>query len=159
MAYPSYYPQYYPQMYQPVYQPQVQQQVSVPKQEPIQSNGFVPVPSEDVARNYPVGNGLSVTFKDENAPYIYTKTMGFSQLDRPIFEKYRLVKENDASESASEPITEPKTDLAKNDTIKDIKADIEQIKDDLDDMQKQIDAIKENPKKGVATKRREDGDS
>lgn len=27
------------------------------------------------------------------APYVYTKTMGFSQLDRPIFEKYKLIKE------------------------------------------------------------------
>ena len=45
------------------------------------------------ARNYPVAYGASVTFKDETAPYIYTKTMGFSQLDTPRFEKFRIVKE------------------------------------------------------------------
>ena len=32
-------------------------------------------------------------FKDENYPCIYTKTMGISQLDKPTFEKFLLVKE------------------------------------------------------------------
>ena len=49
---------------------------------------------------------MSVTFKDETAPYIYTKTMGFSQLDRPIFDKYRLIKE-DAEEEHRETVNEP----------------------------------------------------
>ena len=66
---------------------------------PIQNNGFVLVRSEQEARNYPVAYGNSVTFKDETAPYVYSKTMGFSQLDRPIFEKYKLVKE-EASDPA-----------------------------------------------------------
>lgn len=65
-----------------------------------QDNGFVMVRSEMEARNYPVGFGKSVTFKDETAPYVYSKTMGFSQLDKPIFEKYRLVKE----ESEEKPV-------------------------------------------------------
>ena len=58
-----------------------------------QMSGFVSVRSEAEARNYPVAYGNSVTFKDETSPYIYTKTMGFSQLDRPVFDKYKLVKE------------------------------------------------------------------
>lgn len=62
-------------------------------QQQAQTSTFIPVPSEDVARNYPVAYGHSVTFKDENAPYIYSKTMGFSQLDKPVFEKFRLIKE------------------------------------------------------------------
>lgn len=64
----------------------------------IQNGGFICVPSEDEARKYPVAPGNSVTFKNENAPYVYTKTMGFSQLDRPLFEKFRLVKEEDTEE-------------------------------------------------------------
>ena len=64
---------------------QQQQQVQSP---------FITVRSETEARNYPVAYGNSVTFKDENAPYVYSKTMGFSQLDKPVFEKYRLVKED-----------------------------------------------------------------
>ena len=82
-------PNFYPNIYNQYPQMQAQQP------QMIQDGGFVPVPNEQVARNYPVGFGKSVTFKDENSPYIYTKTMGFSQLDRPIFEKYRLVKEEE----------------------------------------------------------------
>ena len=75
------------QNYNP-YQSQLQQQP-----QNIRSGSLVSVSSEEEARMYPVGPGNSVTFKNENMPYIYTKTMGFSQLDRPAFEKYKLVKE------------------------------------------------------------------
>ena len=68
----------YPQYYQPN-QNYPQNSQSFPQQ--IQNGGFIPVPSEEVARNYPVAPGNSVTFKNENAPYVYTKTMGFSQID------------------------------------------------------------------------------
>ena len=92
---------YYPQFFQPYQQPMQAQQVQ--QQAPMQSNGFIPVRSEAEARNYPVAYGLSVTFKDENAPFVYTKTMGFSQLDTPRFEKYRLVKEDaDLPKTATE---------------------------------------------------------
>jgi len=74
-------------------QPYMGQQFQQPMQ--IQNGGFVSVRSIDEARNYPVAQGTSVTFKDELAPYVYTKTQGFSQLDRPIFEKYKLIKEED----------------------------------------------------------------
>lgn len=56
-------------------------------------NGFVRVQSEEQARQYPVPQGTSVIFIDENSPYCYTKTMDISQLDKPRFEKYKLVKE------------------------------------------------------------------
>jgi len=94
MAYQYFNPYYQQQM--PVQQPVQQQQ--------IQTSGFIPVPSEEMARNYPVAPGNSVTFKNENAPYVYTKTMGFSQLDRPIFEKYKLVKEDAPVSEKSEQI-------------------------------------------------------
>lgn len=70
------------------------------QQPSVQNNSFVSVPSEDVARNYPVAPGNSITFKNENAPYVYTKTM-FSQFDQPTFEKYRLVKEGEEKECCS----------------------------------------------------------
>lgn len=84
MAYPQY---YYPQQMYP------QAQNMQPQNMQIQNAGFVSVRSEAEARSYPVAYGNSVTFKDENAPYVYTKTMGFSQLETPRFEKYKLVKE------------------------------------------------------------------
>ena len=84
---------YFPQSYVPMQQaqPQVQPQ--------IQNGGLISVRNEMEARNYPIAPGNSITFKDENSPYVYTKTMGFSQLDRPTFEKFRLVKEEVAEAS------------------------------------------------------------
>lgn len=60
----------------------------MPQNQQIQTP-FVNVRSEAEARNFPVGFGNVVCFKDESAPYIYTKAMGFSQSDKPVFEKYR----------------------------------------------------------------------
>ena len=80
-----------------------QQQMQQPQQIQQAQSGFVSVRSEAEARSYPVAYGNSVTFKDENAPYIYTKTMGFSQLDRPIFDKYKLVKEDATPEAPETP--------------------------------------------------------
>lgn len=114
--YPNYFqPQQMPQM--PMNQPQQVQQAS----------GFVSVRSEAEARNYPVAYGNSVTFKDETSPYIYTKTMGFSQLDRPIFDKYKLVKED-----ASEPVQTETKDAR----LGDIEAEIGRIWQAIDDLKK-----------------------
>ena len=55
-------------------------------------NYFIGIGSEAEARNYHVAYGSSITFKDENAPYLYTKT-SLSQMEPPIFKKYRLVDE------------------------------------------------------------------
>lgn len=97
MAY-NYYPYNNPYIQQPYqmpvqYQTPFQQQQQ--QQQQIQNGGFISVRNESEARSYPVAPGNSITFKDETAPYVYTKTMGFSQLDQPIFEKYKLVKEED----------------------------------------------------------------
>ena len=62
-------------------------------QQTVQNGGFITVQSEDEAKSYPVAHGASVTFRDENQPYIYTKTLGFGQFDTPTFEKYKLTKE------------------------------------------------------------------
>jgi len=88
-------PYQYPQQYgYPIQQPQpLQQPIQQPAQPQIQNGGFLSAPNEAYARNYQVALGTSVTFKDENAPYVYEKTMGFSQLEGPKFEKYRLIKE------------------------------------------------------------------
>lgn len=121
MAYNNYFPAtyqptYYPQnAYQTQFQapqaPQMTQQVQ--QTQPTQ-NGFIRVQNENEARMYPVAPGNSVAFIDENRPYCYTKTVDQSQLDRPKFEKYRLVKEEDAPNLEPTPIIEyaPKSDLA-----------------------------------------------
>ena len=136
---PNYYNPYFqqPQMnYQP--QPQVQPQ--------IQNIGFISVPSEEVARNYPVAPGNSVTFKNENAPYVYTKTMGFSQLDRPAFEKYKLVKE-DVEEVAENP-----------NSIDELREKIGELNVELDELRGELDAIKKNMEQPTtSTRRKKDG--
>lgn len=59
---------------------------------------FIRVQSEMQAREWPVAPGGSVTFVDDNAPYCYTKSMGVSQFDAPVFKRFRLVEE-EASQS------------------------------------------------------------
>lgn len=115
------FPQYYPQM------PQMSQ---MQQMQPQFSNGFISVRSEMEARNYPVGLGNSVTFKDENAPYVYTKTMGFSQLDIPRFEKYKLVKEE-----PTEALADPQN--AKGDTSS-IEEDIKAIWGEIDALKREV---------------------
>ena len=130
MAYNQYFPQYNP-CYAAQYQTQPQQVVTAPNLQPQQNqNGgiIISISGEAEARSYPVGLGNSITFKDENAPYIYTKTMGFSQLDRPVFEKYRLVKEDT-------PVEEPQ---ANNLSYDDIRDQIEMIKSDIEDIKKKM---------------------
>lgn len=81
---------------QPAPMPQMQAQQQ-PQQ--IRSGGIVSVSGEDEARRYPVAPGYTVTMRDETGPYLYEKTMGFSQLDQPIFRKARIVFEDDAHTS------------------------------------------------------------
>ena len=110
MIYPQYsYPSYYPQM-QNMYTAGQQQQ---PAPQQIRSGGIVSVANEDEARRYPVAPGYTVTMRDENGPYLYEKTMGYSQLDQPIFRKARIVFEDDAKipenqEKPEEPAEPPK---------------------------------------------------
>ena len=96
-GYPS--PTYYPQQMQNAYTAQQQQ----PVQQQIRSGGIVSVANEDEARRYPVAPGFSVTMRDENGPYLYEKTMGYSQLDQPIFRKAKIVFEDDAQVAENKP--------------------------------------------------------
>lgn len=95
-----------------------------------QNNGFIMVRNEMEARNYPVGFGNSVTFKDESAPFVYTKTMGYSQMQPPIFEKYRLVKEE-----VEETTQESKTDR------------YEVLKEEIDKLWSEVEALKNKKRK------------
>ena len=117
----------YPQYYNPYVQ-QMQQAPVMPIQN---TSSIVNVRSEDEARNYPIAPGVSMTFKNENAPYIYTKTMGLSQFDRPIFEKYRYEKE-----ASYEPQNEPLSAQPNENTINDLRAEIDDLKARLDALEK-----------------------
>lgn len=143
MAFNNPYPQFYPQFYQQYPQQQAQQPIQQPQQPiapPIQqpnpqpiSSGLISIPSEADARNYPVGYGQSVSFRDENAPYLYTKTMGFSQLEPPKFEKYKLIKES--ADSPDKPLENNQTEklptYAEKSDIEDVRAEIRGLKDEV----------------------------
>lgn len=121
---------YFPGYYQPNYMQQMQPSFSAPQPAQQKSSDFVIVRSEEEARNYPVAFGNTVTFKDENTAYMYTKTMGMSQLDRPIFEKYKLVKETDANG--------PQTAC----TEKDDNSIIEKLQSEIGALWREIEALK-----------------
>lgn len=138
-GYPQFYQQY-PQFQQqnvPPMQPNMFQQPQsvAPQTQSSQlqsiSSGLISIPSEADARNYPVGYGQSVSFRDENAPYLYTKTMGFSQLEPPKFEKYKLIKES--ADSPEKPLENNQTEklptYAEKRDIEDVRAEIEALKE------------------------------
>ena len=140
-GYPINYPQYYGQYQQPQMQAYTQPQPQ-PQTPQIQNGGFVSVRNEEEARNYPVGLGTSVTFITENRQHVYSKTMGFSQLDRPIFDKYRLVKEE------TEPENTPDDNVityAEKSQIEALQAQINDITAELEELRK-----KQSPKKKEA---------
>ena len=138
MIYPQYgYPSYYPQMQNAYTAPQ-QQSVS----QQIRSGGIVSVANEDEARRYPVAPGYTVTMRDENGPYLYEKTMGYSQLDQPVFRKARIVFEDDAQatqEKQEEP-SEPKVAYAE---LKQLEALRDAIAVELKKIYDRFEAIKE----------------
>lgn len=118
----------------------------------IQNGGFISISSEAEARKYPVAPGNSVMFRDENAPYVYTKTMGFSQLDRPLFEKFRLVKEDDTPTFDEKEVSENngKLDKIKYLVQEDLTPLVEDIKQ-LETKIKDIDSVLEELKSSCST--------
>ncbi len=127
--YPTNYNQYVP------YQNNSLQNVQTNMQPvPVQSGSLISVHNEEEARMYPIAPGNSVTFKDENTPYIYTKTMGFSQLDRPIFEKYKLIKEDIPQNTPQQQ--------QNNDSKYALKNDVANLMSQIADIQEEILALK-----------------
>jgi len=63
-----------------------------PQMQP-QNGNIVHVQSEEQARSWNVALGSSVTFIDDTKPYCYTKSMGLSQFEPPVFKRFRLVEE------------------------------------------------------------------
>lgn len=136
MPYPFYQP--YQAYGQQLYQQNVQ-----PAQQ-VQTNGIITVRNKEEALNYPIAPGNSLTFKNETAPYIYTKTLGFSQLDQPVFEVFRLEKE-DIAESPKMPLESPvgqfltldEGNVLKNE-IDLLKQEIQFLKDYIEDDKKEV---------------------
>jgi len=155
---PNYYGNnpYYQQMQNPAMMQQAQaaqaqqQQAQQMQQPTIQQSGFVLVQSEQEARAYPVAPGNSITFKDERQPYCYVKTMGFNQLDRPTFERYRLVKEDSPATPQNAPTSADDTDGGK-DTAYALKSDVAALWGAVDEIREKI--KQQSEKKPAKTKK------
>lgn len=108
----------------------------------IQDGGFVTIPNADMVYNYPVAMGKCVTFKVEGKPIIIEKSMGFSQLDSPKIERYRLVKE----------------DSENNDSGEYGMSELDKVKSDIKDIWGKLDEI-ENSKKNPPRRENKNGES
>lgn len=157
--YPQY-QQYYPQpTQQAVAQQQAMQPVQQNVQPQIQNGGFISVRSEAEAKNYPVAPGGSVTFIDENAPYCYTKSVGFSQLDRPTFKRFRLVEESD-SNSIEKNVNQTNVDFdsfAKVEDVANIRTKYDALKSEFDKIKEEFEnAFSNRNVKNFKTKKETD---
>lgn len=159
MAYnQQFYPNYFPQNYQQIQSQQLQQpqqqvptvqQMQAQPQQQIQNSGFMVVPSEDIARTYPVAPGNCVTFKIEGKPIVMEKSMGFSQLEAPRIDRYRLVREEDVPPAQEEP---KEADYSQY--IQELK---ESFSKDMDEIWSEINGIKSQISKPSTTKKKDAG--
>ncbi len=92
---------------------------------------FMSIRGKDIAVNYPIAPGNTIFFKDELAPFIYVKTMGYSPLDRPTLEEYR----RDDGVLPQETASNAKDD---NSTIEKLQSDIAVILDEIDGIKKKL---------------------
>lgn len=103
---------------------QTGQQTVQPEQTHLAKGEYFIVPSEDVARNYYVATGNSVTFICPPSQQFFIKKAGKSPIESPKFECYRLVREEDPP---AQPVAAPASDLTAYAT----KADIDAIRNDM----------------------------
>lgn len=108
----------------------------------------VVVQSEQEAKSYPVAPGNNVIFKNETDPFMYSKTMGNSPLDPPVFEKYRLVKE-DETESKTVEKTEKinLADYARRSELSDYakRSDVDKLNEQIERLKREVYALRNKP--------------
>lgn len=141
-----------PQFGYPYYPPVnslYQQPAPLPQQQPVQqqirSGGIVSVSGEEEARRYPVAPGYTVTMRDDTGPYLYEKTMGFSQLDQPIFRKARIVFE-DAAQTAQEKQEQPSTPAVVYAELSQLEALRDAVAADLNVLRSMIESLADQKK-------------
>ena len=122
----------------PYAQMAMQQNMQMPQMQPqTQSNAIIHVPSEEVARRWDVAPNSSVTFIDDSKPYCYTKSMGMSMLEAPVFKRFRLVEETEPTITNENSEMQNQTGATQVDMSEYLtKAEFESYKTIIDDMQK-----------------------
>lgn len=115
---------------------QFQQNMQMPQPQ-AQNNTIIHVPSEEVARRWDVAPNSSVTFIDDSKPYCYTKSMGMSMLEAPVFKRFRLVEEAESTNINNQEYTEQNPSASQLDLSAYMtKAEFESYKAVIEDMQK-----------------------
>ena len=138
------------QNYQMAQQP-MQQQMQQPQN---LGNQTMMIATEEEVMKYPIAPGNTIPFKIDGKPLIIEKSMGMSQFDSPKYERYRLVKEGQNDNTATQidktedkPEYILKAEYEENrahteDDIKEIRNSIEestaQLYDEIDSLKKQI---------------------
>ena len=116
---------YFQQGYNAFRQPQQSFPQNVIMQQP-QNSTIIHVQSEAQAREWAIAPNSSVTFIDDSSPYCYTKSMGTSMLEPPVFKRFRLVEEEDT----------PQQVQTQNDVQYMTKEEFEPYKSIIEEMQK-----------------------
>ncbi len=140
MAYPN---PYFPTNYNPypVQYPQVMGQNMQMQQTQPQSSSFIHVQSETQAREWAVAPNTSITFIDDTKPYCYTKSMGASLLEPPVFKRFKLVEEDISDNTTNQSTTTTQQiDLSEYLT----KAEFEEYRSVIEDMQKIVKELNGN---------------
>lgn len=158
----NYFPNYYSGLYQPIPQPvpqmpvmqqpvpqSVQQQPVQAPQPEIRQNGFIRVKNEAEVDAYPIAPGNSVTFIHETEPFVFVKTLGFSQFDRPVKEKYRLVKET--PEEPNKPVSGPDKESVSQTAEYAKAADVAKLARDVEALRVSVKTLNERKTRKVVT--------
>lgn len=157
----------YQQSYPQNAQQNNQQQIQTVQQPQIQNGGIMHVRNMQEAFNYPVAPGTSVTFKDENAPFVYTKTRGFSQMEQPIFDVYELKKVENTPQGENSSQKDDKKEKTENLPSYVLQEEFERLCDLVDTLQDEIKLLKKKnedepiitPKKSAPrTKKKEEAE-
>lgn len=121
--------------------PQAQMpQVQAPQVQTQQNGAFIQVPTEQDAYNWAVAPGNCISFKVQNKPLVIEKSMGFSQLESPRIERYRLIKEEVPQEEAQE-------------NVESLSARISRLEDEIGALKEKVD------RKPVRAKKEENTDA
>ena len=140
MAYPN---PYFPTNYNPypVQYPQVMGQNMQMQQTQPQSSSFIHVQSETQAREWAVDPNTSIKFIDDTKPYCYTKSMGASLLETPVFKRFKLAEEDISDNTTNQSTTTTQQiDLSEYLT----KAEFEEYRSVIEDMQKIVKELNGN---------------
>lgn len=122
--------------YQAMQYPNIQQQAQA------QQSNLIHVANENQARESYVAPGGSMMFIDDNAPYIYTKTAGTSQLEPAVFKRFKIIEDSAAQNSSEQASNASQINLSEYMT----KAEFEPFKAVIDDMKKIVKELNENGK-------------